>query len=263
MEATNSQLFLFVVAGILGLLVMVLTIFFFALYHNRKILQEKLRRKEQETEANEKMLRMALDSQENERKRISKDIHDGVGVMLQALRNTVHTITKGASEVDRKEMQTMMDGLTETVRSISWDLMPTTLERFGLVSAVEEFCQRMGVKTTVPISFTQKGTPLPLDMNQQLLLYRIVQEALNNAVQHAQASQINVNLEWKEGCLQLEVMDDGIGFDYSPGLKFRNTFRLGLSNLETRARLLHAELQFGKNKPSGCVLTLKLPVYVG
>lgn len=263
MEVPDSQLYLLLIAGLMALLVVVLTTFCFSLYYTNKGLHQKLKKHEAITGMNEKMLRMALDSQEDERKRIAKDLHDGVGVMLQAVRNTVHTLTKNVNETDKKEMHTLVDELTETVRSISWDLMPTTLERFGLVSAVEEFCKRMESKTPVSIRFIQNGTALPLDMNQQLLLYRIVQEAVNNAVQHAKASLITITFTWNDGCLWLTVVDDGIGFEYTPELKFRSTTRLGLSTMESRAHLLHAEIVFEKNKSSGSILTLKLPVYVG
>ncbi len=248
---------------IAGALILAGVIVFFVLYYKKRMLEEELKRKELEKDSADKMLRMVFESLELERKRISKELHDGLGVLLQALRATLHTVVKDVDENDKKEVQEIVDELTDTVRSISWDLMPTTLERFGLVNAVEEFCKRLCTKVEVSISFVQEGQPLPLDMNQQLLLYRIIQEAVNNALKHAHASSINVMMKWQEGNLFLSITDNGIGFDYSSQLKFTKTSGLGLTNLESRSHLLNAELTFARNNPSGTIVNLKLPVYVG
>lgn len=75
---------------------------------------------------------------------------------------------------------------------------------------------------------------------------------------HAKASKIEVTLNWQEG-LRLTIADDGVGFDYSPEMKFKSSSGLGLGNLESRARLLNAELKFVKNVPSGSVVEVSLP----
>ncbi|MBI1769370.1 MAG: sensor histidine kinase [Bacteroidetes bacterium] len=260
MEGSNPFFFLLAV-GTAGMLVMAAAIVVFILYYQKRMLHEKLKQNQMEIDLQEKALRMTLESQENERKRIAKDLHDGVQAMMQALRVTVLTVIRDSSEQDKKEIQEMVNELTETVRAVSWDLMPSTLERFGLVSSVEEFCKRLNGKVAMPVYFTQHGSPLALDMNQQLLLYRIMQESVNNAIKHAKASKIEVTVNWQEG-LHLTVADDGVGFDFSPELKFKNSSGLGLSNLESRARLLHAELKFLKNTPSGCVVDVFLPISV-
>src|SRR5258706_3946643 len=258
MEGGNP-FYLLLAIGTAGMLVMAVAIVAFILYYQKRMLNEKLKQHQMEIEHQENTLRMTLESQENERKRLAKDLHDGVQAMLQALRLSVLRVIRNSNDEDKKEIQGMVKELTETIRAVSWDLMPSTLDRFGLASAVEEFCKRLNGKVSVPIYFAQHGSPLAIDVNEQLLLYRIMQESVNNALKHAKASKIEVTLNWQEG-LRVTIADDGIGFDYSPEMKFKNSSGLGLGNLESRARLLNAELKFLKNVPSGSVVDLFLQI---
>lgn len=244
----GNPFYLLLAVGTAVMLLMAGAIVLFILYYQRRMLREKL-------DHQEKSLRLVLESQESERRRIAKDLHDGVQAMMQALRVSVLTVIRDADEKDKKEIQEMVNELTETVRAVSWDLMPSTLEKFGLTSALEEFCKKLNGKIEVPVYFSSQGDPFRLDTNEQLLVYRIAQEAVNNAIKHANASQIEVRMNWNGG-LQVAVVDDGIGFD--PSARINGSLGLGLSNLESRARLLNAELKFLKNNPSGSVVELFL-----
>ena len=107
----------------------------------------------------------------------------------------------------------------------------------------------------MPVHFSHQGSPFALDTDQQLLVYRITQEAVNNAIKHAKATVIEVRMNW-DGGLHVAVADDGVGFDLE---EFGGSTGLGLSNLESRARLLNADLKFLKNQPRGSVVELFLP----
>jgi signal transduction histidine kinase len=250
--ASNS--FYLLLIGTAVMLVMAAAIVVFILFYQKRMLHEKLKQHQMEIDHQEKSLRLALESQENERKRLAKDLHDGVQAMMQALRVSVLTVIKDSNDQDKKEIQEMVNELTETVRAVSWDLMPSSLEKFGLTNAVEEFCNRLNGKIAVPVHFTKQGTPQSLEMNQQLLLYRITQEAVNNAIKHARASKIEVNINWNHG-LHLTIADDGVGFNRD---EKASASGLGLSNLESRARLLNADLKFLRNSPSGSVVEVAL-----
>jgi signal transduction histidine kinase len=251
----ENPFYLLLAIGTAGMLIMAAAIVVFILFYQKRMLHEKLKQHQMELDHKEKSLRLALESQENERKRIAKDLHDGVQAMMQALRVSVLTVIKDSSEHDKKEIQDMVSELNETVRAVSWDLMPATLEKFGLTSALEEFCKRLDGKIAIPVHFTKQGSPQSLDTNQQLLLYRIAQESVNNAIKHSKASKIEVSINWSEG-LHLTIIDDGVGFDHTT--KSTGTSGLGLSNLESRARLLNADLRFLKNSPSGSIIDVVL-----
>ncbi|HTH55831.1 MAG TPA: sensor histidine kinase [Cyclobacteriaceae bacterium] len=252
MEA--SPFYLLLAVGTAVMLIMAGSIVVFILFYQRRMLHEKLKQNQMEIDHQEKSLRLVLEGQENERRRIAKDLHDGVQAMMQALRVSVLTVIRDADEKDKKEIQEMVSELTETVRSVSWDLMPSTLEMFGLASALEEFCARLNGKITVPVHFSHQGSPFALANDQQLLVYRITQEAVNNAIKHAKASLIEVRMNW-DGGLHVAIADDGVGFDVAAS---DGSLGLGLSNLESRARLLNADLKFLKNQPKGSVVELFL-----
>lgn len=254
----SNPFYLLLAVGTAGMLVMAAAIVVFILFYQKKMLHEKVKQHQMEIDYQEQSLRLALESQENERKRIAKDLHDGVQAMMQALRMTVLTVIKDSNDQDKKEIQDMVNELTESIRSVSWDLMPSTLEKFGLTNALEEFCKRLDGKITMPIKFTNQGSAQPLDIQQQLLLYRIGQEAVNNAIKHSRASKIEIKTIWNDG-LHLTIADDGVGFENSPDMKSKSSSGLGLNNLESRARLLNAELKFQKNNPSGSVVEVFLP----
>lgn len=256
--STDSQIVLIITIASLVILLMAGTIVMFVIFYQKRVLTEKLKQQNMERVFDEKMIRVTIESQENERKRFAKDLHDEVGLMLQALNLTVAHI---AGEEDRKQIQEMVNEFTETVRRISWDLMPSSLERFGLIEALDELCARLTERGTVPIHFI-KSVPLPvLDKNQEILLYRMVQEALNNALKHARASEIKLQLTCAEE-LTIRITDNGIGFEF-PNNEHRtpNQYGLGLYNMESRARLLEGALRFEKNLPSGTHVVIQLPLH--
>lgn len=223
---------------------------------------EHIKQQDQESERQKKMLRLALESQEIERKRISKEIHDEVGVMLQALRTTAQALASNAPANDKQELQEMVNELTNTVRHISWDLMPSTLERFGLTIALEELVNKTVARNGMKVTFVQEGLPNEIDIHQQLLLYRIAQEAISNATVHSEGSSVEIKINWTPTDLYLTISDNGIGFDFlSRNDRWRN-LGLGINNMESRAKLLNAQLIFLKNEPSGSTVQLKLPLNV-
>jgi two-component system NarL family sensor kinase len=227
------------------------------------MLQEQLHRQVLESGHRTKMMEVEMHSRENERGRLSKEIHDGVGVMLQALRATTFAVAKGASEEDRRELGEQINEITDTVRNMAYDLMPASLEKFGLRETLDELCAKLNRHNDVlQFAFTCEGPARTLDSWQQLLLYRMVQEATNNAIKHASATEINIDMEWSPVALTLSVSDNGKGFDFpAEDNKIMGRHGLGLYSLENRATLLGAEIKFNGNVPSGTVLRIYLPLH--
>lgn len=256
----SYQVFFLLAIGTAGMLLLAATIILFVLFYQKKMAQEQLRRQKLEADYQEKMMMAQVISQEKERSRVSKDLHDGVGVMLQVLSNTVMTVATGASPEDKKEIQHYVNEITETVRRISFDLMPAGLEKFGLAKTVGELCSRLSKRGTIPVTFNQSGIQLSLDQNTELLVYRIIQESVNNALRHAQASEIKILFTRNEQHIKVSISDNGIGFDFpTPEKGLTHVTGLGLSSLQNRANLLGATLSFEKNIPSGTQVELTLP----
>jgi two-component system, NarL family, sensor kinase len=155
-----------------------------------------------------------------------------------------------------EQSKKMLDETLTSVRRISLDLMPSTLEKFGLIPALKELCDRFEGTSLIPVDFNEEGEMRSLSPSRDLKIYRIVQELINNAVKHAEASVINVTVSWGAR-LQITVEDDGKGFD--PSISHKNGTggsRLGLYNMQNRASLLNAKLEFDTHVRKGSKITL-------
>ncbi|HCR54677.1 MAG TPA: hypothetical protein DIW27_09690, partial [Cytophagales bacterium] len=204
----DSQVILLFIAGAALMLLMAVAIILFVVFHQKKMVQEEIKRQNLEIDYQKRMLKAALESQENERKRVSKDLHDDVGMMLMTMRVNIN-----GRKDSMKELLQLVDETHESVRRISWDLMPSTLDNFGLSQAIQEMCERLSVRNSVVVTYKEKGKRISLDKDQELLLYRISQESVTNALRHANASHIEVSINWTVDSLKVCIIDDGLGFD--------------------------------------------------
>jgi len=251
-NSQGSEVLLLFLIGTAAMLVMAVAIILFIVFYQKRILSEQLKQRALELKYQQQMLLAQIESQENERRRVAKDLHDDVGLMLQALRTTTLAVIQHAPEEDRREVQQMVSEITETVRRICWDLMPSSLEYFGLTEAVDEMCHRLSARSQMPVTFSFQGSVMPIDKKKQTFLYRMVQELVNNAVKHAQATFVEVRFTWTESYLQINVLDNGIGFNPTEAKKqMQLGHGLGLLSLESRASLLPGLLQFENNFPQG------------
>jgi two-component system NarL family sensor kinase len=248
--------------GTSAMLMMVVGVVLFIVFYQKKMLQEQVNRQLMEAGHRQKMMEVEMQSRENERGRLSREIHDGVGVMLQALRATTMAVAKNASEDDRHELGEQINEITETVRRMAYDLMPASLEKFGLTETLDELCTRLNrFNQRTQFIFFSEGTEQTLDSWQQLLLYRMVQEATNNAIRHAQATEIRITMNWNTTALLLSVADNGKGFDFpEKENEILGRHGLGLYSLENRSNLLGSEIKFQANKPHGTLLNIYLPL---
>lgn len=257
MEAEGSQFALIFSLATVAMLVLAGFIILFVVYYQKKMVQEQLKRQQLELEYQHRMMEATLESEESERRRLAGDLHDSVGGMLSTIRVGLTAIAKQLPDptlVDQSKQ--ILDDTLTSVRRISLDLMPSTLEKFGLMAALKELCERFEGASLIPVNFLVHGEVKPMAAGRELKIYRIVQELINNAVKHAEPSVINLTATGGDD-LQLTVEDDGKGFD--PSLSHsvsRNGSGLGLFNIENRARLLNARLEYDTSLGKGSKITL-------
>lgn len=251
----HSNTLFFSIEVISILFVVISSGMFFVFLRKKKIFQQRIEDQKIEIEHQKQMLKTAFESQENERKYLAKELHDDIGMMLMTLRINLND----QKEDPAHELRLLVDKTHESIRRLSWDLMPTTMDNFGLFQATHEMCERLSSIHTASIRFHEEGVRMSLDKDQELLLYRIAQEAITNAIKHSNASKINVLFSWTRESLTLSITDDGLGFDF-PTTKNKISGRhgLGLFNMENRVALLGGELTFEKNQPSGTVVAVEL-----
>jgi signal transduction histidine kinase len=212
----------------------------FFLIKKRRALQAEALKQEQFTF-------QLLQNTEEERSRIANELHDSVNHNLLTLKNNLSS-GKIINVSDLSEV-------IEEVRNISRNLHPAVLETIGLEASIENLCERLteiGLFTTCEIEYHQK-----LSKNKELQLYRIIQEALNNTLKHGKANAAKVILTSNEAHLQLEVKDNGNGFDVSQQLKNPKSF--GLQSIIQRAKAIAAKININSSD-KGTVILLKIPI---
>lgn len=241
----------------LGMLVLALAIVFFVIFYQKRVLQFKIQKQKLETDYQQKMLLAALESQEEERKRIAAELHDGVGAMLSTIRLNLANMQRKES-VKPEEVgsaRQFLDDTIDSVRKISKALMPSTLEKFGFSMACREMAEQYSAISAVPIHYKEDGTPIELENSKALMLFRIVQEAINNSLKHAKPKSIIITLHWSEK-LFLSIQDDGVGFDI---VSLKQSGRgLGLFTMENRAKLLNGVFQFDSKPGAGTIIQLEV-----
>lgn len=255
---SEYQIALLIGIGTVGMLLLAIAIILFMVMYQKRMIQEQLKRQQLEADIQQKMMEAELESQENERRRLAADLHDSIGGMLSAIRVGLFTISKQAPDLNIEQTKQMLDDTISSVRRISRDLMPSTLERFGLSQAIKEMCERFSATTQLPIVFNEYGEPHGLEKNKELMLFRITQELINNAVKHSQATELRIDIEATDK-LKITAEDNGIGFNIDDQQTL-NRKGLGLFSIQNRSSLLGATLEFEKERKKGTRVTITLPL---
>lgn len=258
MPSEISNIVVLLIVGTSITLLMAGSIIFFLIYYQKRMLQNKIATQELESGYQKQLLLTTIDSQEKERKRIASDLHDGVGAMLSAAKLNLNMLRSGAIPKEELmealgETKDMIDETIETVRRISKDLLPSSLDVFGLSKAVEELCEKLDNPKT-RVKYEAHGDEVALTKQQELLVYRMIQELINNALKHAEASVIRVNINWEES-LTVTVHDDGKGFNVE---EIRGDIKrgVGLYSIENRAGLIGGSVVFKSQPGEGTTVNI-------
>ncbi|RAW01008.1 response regulator [Pseudochryseolinea flava] len=218
-----------------------------------KDLTEKTERERLLKEFETKRMAALFEGQEKERIRIAKDLHDGLGQMLNAIKMSVNL--NGEKDRRTEELSKLIDeAIQESVR-ISENLLPSKLRDFDLATCLRSLCTQMRNSVNLQISFESLGAPQEIDQTQKINFYRIAQEALNNAVKHARARSIMVQLNEESDVIQLSVEDDGQGLGTAQQVR-----RNGLVNMRERAEIMGGTLIIESDENRGTLIIVEAPV---
>ena len=209
-----------------------------------------------------------MEAQENERKRIARDVHDGPA---QHMANAVMKadICKMVIERDFNEGLKELEDLKQSVkralkevRDIIFDLRPMALDDLGLNETISETVKMIMHETGIELDIKMKPVHKEIEPIIQVAVYRIIQEAFNNIKKHARASHAQIKLDYGTKYLMLVISDDGIGFDVEETLiNARNKgISYGLIGIEDRVNQLRGSLKIQSEKGKGTTYTIKLPV---
>jgi signal transduction histidine kinase len=200
-----------------------------------------------------------LEGEEKERRRISRELHDGIGQLLTAIQFKLNTL-EGQEKV-RTEIKAILEETIVEVRRISHNLMPSVLQDFGLEAALKSLCTRTAQSSGLRIDFsfdTHPHSP-PLSQEVSIGLYRITQESIHNAVKYAQATQLDIIVDCEPDVVQLRIRDNGIGFDWEAYEQGTTHQRHGIRNMRERTHLLGGNFELNTRAGAGTTITVSVP----
>ena len=209
----------------------------------------------------QKQLSSFIDGQEDERKRVSRELHDGIGQSLIAIKMRLESLDEENDTVkiaSTIEITKAFVGSTiDDVRRMSNNLMPSSLAEFGIVTAVGSLVDKSSVNSKMTITFDHKSVPKNLDEKIQMYLFRIIQEAIHNSVKHAEASLLQILLLCEDKTLILIIEDNGKGFQGNHATLVKGN---GLYHMRERVQLLKGTIEFTSNSNKGLTIHIKIPI---
>lgn len=229
----SSQQIRFII--IISLILIIISGFFGSLFflrnlrNKRKLAEQKIAQLEQEKQLI--ATKSLLEGETTERARLSKDLHDGLGGLLSVTKHKIANM-KGSLTIPEEQVETfnsaleMLDNSIKELRRVAHNLMPESLMRYGLSAAIKDFCSSID-----KAAYHFYGVEKRIDEKLEVAAFRIVSELVNNALKHANASKINVQLVQEQNRVSITVHDDGCGFD--PKLIDKSKSG-GLNNIESR-----------------------------
>jgi two-component system sensor histidine kinase UhpB len=228
-----------------------------------RLARRSRRLEERLAERNSKLHAFAVElirAEEEQRSRIARELHDGLGQMMTAVTIELKVLHDAAppdlqSRVD--DVGALATQVMTEMRRISQELRPAILDEMGLGEAVRGLVTRLQRHGTLDVQLAIEGSLDRLPADSTIACYRLVQEALNNIVRHSGAQEARVRLKRSTERLEIDITDNGKGFDYDPAAQVDGHF--GLLGLEERIRAIGGTFEFGRNQPSGTRLHAELP----
>lgn len=251
----------YVLAGSVITLLLISLLSYRTYRQKQKLQQQQIA--ELETEKQLLAAEAVLKGQEEERTRLAKDLHDGLGGMLSGIKHSFTTMKgnliltpENAQAFERSML--MLDSSIKELRLVAHNLMPESLLKFGLDAALKDFCGDITSSGVLSVNYHSFDMDLvQINQNIQVTVYRIVQELINNSIKHAQAKEAIVQLEIHEQELTVTVEDDGKGFDVA---LLDVSKGIGWTNIKNRTEYMKARLNIQSEKGKGTSVHISIPL---
>lgn len=216
-----------------------------------KDMTDRVKARELELEMDKRRVTSLIEGQENERTRLAREIHDGIGQLI----NLIKIKIKGIGPTD--ELNQLLEQTLEEVRNISENLQPSGLANFSLEKNIEKIIKQFDENSTIKFEFTHSDIP-ELDLKMKTHFFRITQEALSNIVKHSKAQTSTIQLYGLEDRIQLTIEDDGVGFN--PENIDKSQAHHGMENIEYRVNSLNGNFTVDSNAKRGTILLITVPL---
>lgn len=228
---------------------LLLAFYIYASKQKKKQARQELISMEQKKEA--EISKALMEGNEQERSRIARELHDGLGGKLTGIKINIENAIETNHDNSLQKAVSQLEETVSDIRTLSHNLMPVSLVRYGLDAALRDFVQNLQTPST-KIDYYASNLAEITDKNKQLSIYRIVQELVNNAVKHADASAIFLQCTVENGLLLIAIEDNGKGFN--PQTNQRN---MGLNNIETRVKYLNGKMNIDSSPGNGTSINIE------
>ncbi len=227
---------------------------------DKEVLLAELRAKEQMRDT---LITKLMTAQEDERKRISRELHDETSQALTSLMLTMRVLSEDAPNQEQKEAllvaRDVAADILREVRDLAIELRPPVLDDLGLAAAIERYSKNFAVRHGLDIDLETSGPQTTVDGQIAVALYRIVQESLSNVVKHSGASAVAISIAFQADQVRVTIADNGKGISDADLLRAQQENRLGLYGMRERVELLQGRLSIGKSDLGGMELRIVIP----
>jgi len=225
-----------------------------------------MKRVEDSRRMTEKMfLNTIIQTEEKERKRFAKDLHDGLGPLLSTVKMSISSLAQIKHDDISSELventELVINEAIKSLKEISDNLSPHILNNFGLIRALNNFSNKINVARTIKINLESDLKDERFDNNVEVVLYRVVCELINNTIKHAKAKKIDLSLTKDGEYLSIVYKDDGKGFDVNKVINQPSGTGMGFSNIYSRINSLKGEIKIESEDKKGTFVTIKVMMH--
>ena len=238
--------------GTIGMLILTIGLIVFIIFHQRRVIRYQLQLQKMEQDQQKMLLNASIRLQEEERQRIAADLHDDAGPLLATARlylnENLVNLDKTAQLQSIFNAKQIIDDTIQLIRNISHSLMPPTLKNFGLESAVNDLFQKISSSGSMNASCRFHDYKNRMDPDTELIIFRVIQELINNILKHSNASFIHLTQNLSNEKFFIRIHHDGLGLTQTDFEKLnKSASGLGLKNIQSRLKLLQGRIFFEKD----------------
>lgn len=245
----------------LGVLISVLMVI--GVFYLKKIFGYLANVQKTRQENEKRVLTAIITTEENERKRIAKDLHDGLGPLLASLKMSLSALRTVQETGNKKEIYEnaiqLSDEAVKSLKEISNNLSPHILENFGLANAIQSFINTFDLAGKIKIEFRHNIENDRFESNVETIIYRAVCELIHNTLKHADANKVLISLDKEEGMLKLLFQDDGSGFDVEHDMH-QETKGIGLHNIQSRVSSINGKFTIQSQQGEGAIVNIEVKI---
>lgn len=263
MSLENEDIRFMLVVGIAAMLLLFISLLLIFIFTQRKRLQYQQSLRDLQDRQQRQLIEAAVRSEETERHRIAEELHDEVGALLSSTKLYIYSIKNKHTEDDDKGLYrkctTLLDEAIIKVRGISHNLHSSILQEFGLNEAIKHFALKISNGTHLELSTNLDYSYVTQESTNDINIYRIIQELVNNTLKHAQANKICIRSKYENNLLIFSILHNGKGITQHDFESLRyNKEGLGLKNIQNRIILLKGELNYSQDS-AGFKIELTVP----